>query len=527
MLKLKVTDVIRASFALLARTLTAVKSFILLLVVALHLSACASDPSPSENSTSKLDSSPAELNSDSLQPPAQPELLITAAPETLVFTWQTDSRDQTANLYAYNPSLNEEILIQGNMGSETTSITIESKSARRIWNNEQFRVELCDPLGCVSSAKVPLTGLLANTTATIRPSEFIESERFAEHITTNHDASVIFATLPVRGAIQVYFHIEGRWIAASPIGLDNLASASIDSIVSSESGDTLAALMVSDTAQPTIRIIERLGENWFTTSTLSAPELANVDPSRKITLSDNGDALLLHTADNVLLFRRNQLAWNIETPVSVTQNATIKAVTVNSQLNIVHVVTLENGQLWLSSHEHESTWKNVGRRLIQGVNAHNEVSLHSNSEGSSIIVAGWDTVSIDQRSPVMWRLNTSQDSENSQTTDVQIIDSISAPPTTDVMASLRFSASDDLNTVALGWQSLTSESAELSTYTYLVNERQWHSALELPHQLTPLAKQAFAQTVLLSPDGKTLIMTTPVSNGSAPSNRVGELRVFH
>lgn len=539
------------------------KPFLWLLAVALHLSACSGAPSsPAPNAasntrtTADLTSPSTPLNSDGLQAPTQPKLDIEASLHTLTLSWQMDSHERSANLYAYNNSTREETLIQGNISASTASISIDSNTPRRAWHAEQFRVELCDSTDCVSSDRVSLNTLAAATTQSIRPSVFIEGERFAEYIAANHDASVVIATLPVQGAIQVFFHIERQWIETPPIRLNNMASMSIKSIASSTSGDTLAALAAGFESPSTIRIIERLGEAWLPTATLPVPATATLDTNSQITLSANGDALLLHSASSVLLYRRNQNNWSIETPIPISPDATLKAVAVNSSFSTIHVVTSRDEQLWLSSYlsdihdqpltgnqepagdrletneneplnESAPTWRRVGHTLIQGLAIHDEIQLHTNIDASTITVAGWDNSIVEQRSPVMWRFSTTENSANPESGDAQIMDSLRSPPTTDARALLRFSASDVLDTVALGWQSSPGGAAEVTTYTYKENQRQWLSALELPHEMTRLAKQAFAQTVLLSSDGETLLVTTPSNGASNPSNRVGELRIFH
>ncbi len=522
----------------------------------MHLSACSEGHQPPARVNNELEQSPATLNSDALQAPVQPELVVRATPETLRLSWQFTgsegrSSQQWANLYAYNTMLREEILIQGNIDVTTSSFSMQSRTPRRAWHNEQFRFELCDVSDCVSSARVPLNSLAAETTTVLRPGVFINGERFAEYIAANDDASIVFVTRPVQNAVQVFFHNQRQWVATPPVSLGNAISNVLKAIDSSASGDTLAALLASDETPSTIRIIERLGETWLPTATLPVPASITVDKTSNITLSTDGEVLLLHSEENVLIYRRNNLEWVMQTPVELDSGAKLKAATVNGQFNTIHLLIQTNGQLWLESYQsngddHRQTdnqaretdsalsnptlqlpeWQNVRRSLVQGVDALDDIQLQTDSDATSIIVAGWDNANSEQRSPVMWRMRIAGNVARPESGEFQTLDSLRAAPTNDTRARLRFSASNDLNTVVLGWQSPFGDAAEISTYIYRTDDRQWHSALELPHELTRLAKQAFAHSVLFSADGETLLVTTPAGNASLPTNRVGELRVF-
>lgn len=513
-----------------------VKSNLYVLILALCLAGCANDEQPQAEDHSN---SMADAITGLVAPP-QPRLQIAAHPGSLVLLWQSDSSDTLANVYAYSSISGQETLVAENIPAQNNTLTLPSLSPSRPWQHQQFRVELCSATDCVSSDRMPISWLAGATVQRIAPSVFLQGEHFAESIASNHDGTIVFTTLSLEGAVQVHFRNELQWISSDPIQVAPAYSQSIIDVASSGNGDMLAVLVgaTADNAwQASVSIVERLGEAWVVTGAVSIPTSAVVRNTATLTLSKPGDQLLLKTADQVLLYERSALNWIPTQRFTAPSDSHIAAVSVDERFSGVQILLQGNNQLKLFASQLAGNmemdtnvlmqgWPDSDATLVMGLDADSEVQLQSHQDGTSVIVAGWDTVTLTERSPVLWRYTIGQPDVQTGLSSVDAIDSLRLRPTTDAQARLRFSASHTLDTVLLGWHSAAGDNARLTSFQYDANHMRWFMALELPDALPSLAKQGFAGQVLLAANGETLLIATPAGNATPPHNHVGELLVF-
>jgi len=521
-----------------------VKSTICCLSLAVSLTSCGHQSEADQTllDQTQLDQDSAQqqthkgvmLIADALIPPPQPALSIDAIAHRLVFSWQPDHSEQLANLYQHDSLTGEEILIRGDMTSNTTKISVPSNTPGRAWHDEKFRLELCDKTDCVSSVRMTVDTLVAKTSQTLRPSVFIQGERFASSVTANHDASMIASTLPAEGAVQIHFYNQQQWVENSPVSLALTTTQELFDVSSSYTGDTLAALVLDnndDQIAAHVQILERLGETWISTSKLTIPGGTTIDNASQISLSANADELYLHTPEQLLIYRRHDIDWRLQPLLSATPNGLLAATAVSKNPNRVHAVVRQTGAIWfviyqLQSESNEPEWIETHRVSLQGIDSDDDVALHNHTDGTSIIVAGWDTATQLERSAVLWRYQLFNSSRDTQDPLLTVTDSLRTAPTQDETAQLRFSASANLDHVVLGWHSPAGDDALVKTFTFNAQQQRFRVALELPHALSTLAKQSFAKDVLLSGDGSTLLVATLPGTATSPENRAGELHVF-
>lgn len=515
------------------------KSSTLLLALIIGLTGCDNHPDNDDTPNTQNDQrsgsvSEIERIDDGLAAPAQPRLLIEAAHERLLFSWQTDHPYQFGNLYEFDNSTGTEILIQSDITAQTNKLILQSKTPSRAWHAQQFRVELCNASGCISSARMAIDTLVAATAQTLRPGVFILGERFAESVVTNHDASMIVSTLPVEGAVQIYFHNQTQWVATQPIRLLLSDSQALIDLSSSDTGDTLAVLIKdrdADTPAGSIRILERLGEAWVPISDLPMPAGTTLNSNSIVSLSANADELYLHTPDKLIIYQRSDLDWSLQHSIPAPSGGLLAATSVNQDSDQIYALLRQSDTLWFVSYQLVSslnppTWQERHRQVINGVDANDEVFLQRSIDNSSIIIAGWDGAVLEERSPVLWRYDLSDDATSSIEPSLMISDSLRTAPTRNSDAKLRFSTSESLDIAVIGWQSESGDDAQLSTVTFSEQQQRYRVALELPHALSTLAKQSFGQDVVLSRDGETLLVSTLPGSSTPSTNQAGELLIF-
>lgn len=532
-------------------------------------------PSPSEQTgllsqqdATTTDSQVADLTDDALTAPAEPTLTILSYPGSLQLSWQTTGTQTKARVYQFNASTREEVLIGEYDALNTQSLTLPSHTHQRAWYQEQFRVELCHQNDCVSSSRVAITGLAEQTVQRLTPSVFIHGERYGEQVAINQDATLLVAALPVEGAIDFYLRSTNNWVIGQRTRLSSLTTSLTRkmSFALSASGDTLA-IVCTDTQNPSnneVRILERLGEGWFETAQwaleIPAHRLNNPEDSVETfihaTISDKGDRLLIQAHGKTTFHQLEALGWSVAVTLRHTEFSTRSlafsrqfaekayrlSVTTDAQLKSVFTIDSLDQELWLSVWQQENEdpvsglWLKTAAYPIDNLNPNRKVIVHSNREGSSLAVAGWERTVSSFHTPVMWRFNRpdidSATAEFTSTTTLSASDSLRMPPTTANSAQLRFSANQSLDTVVLGWQSTQSidensgHDAAVSTYRFDPVNQRWLLALELPESMPTLAKHAFANGTVISPDGSTLIIATPAGQSQSGVNRVGELLVM-
>ena len=552
-----------------------------MLCYALLLAACdhgsvdtLRDPSPTagDNFISLQSPSPASispfenLTDDTLIAPEQPILSLSAQTGALNFQWQPVDGQIRARLYRHDPLLGGETLTHESNDPTAGNWQLPSQTHARAWHRQQYRVELCTLDDCVSSSRMPLSGLAPYTVDSLSPAVFVEGERYAEQIALNHSATLAVLTLPVEGAMEFQVRIGGQWILTQRLRLNALAISTTRTlnVALSDSGDTVAVLVRDsyDRAAHTIRILERLGEGWVETAEwpVSAAMAAQgqvqpdaqleLNPYTTLTLSSLGDQLLLHSDQILMNYRQTEYEWS-EVPYSPNWNdapesqslaapARLMASAQNADFTRLFTLVEENQQLhlsvWTPSGD-ATSWQRSNHLPIQGLNSNASLAIISNTAGSSVIVAGWEECNLQNRAPVMWRyrvepspVETLADPEFT----LSVTDSLRAPPTEHANPALIFTADASLTLVALGWHSAKDPrststilpDAALSTYVYDSQTRQWLSALELPQNLPTLAKHSFAADLFLSADGSTMMMTSIAGNTDSSGIRVGEVLVM-
>lgn len=161
------------------------------------------------------------------------------------------------------------------MGENT--VRLPSRTHQRAWHSEQFRVELCNRKTCISSPRMLISTLAAGSARYLYPSVFVQDEKFADRIAFNTTASLMAVSLPVQGVIDLYIKSDNLWLSNQRILLDSeaLSLTRTISLSLSPSGDTLAVLINDTQSDAEIKILERLGEAWFETTSLRLEKLSH------------------------------------------------------------------------------------------------------------------------------------------------------------------------------------------------------------------------------------------------------------
>ncbi len=553
------------------------------LLCATVLSGCTqpADTAPAEQSTSsdnqpQLLNSPAvlaqqpyvDLSNDSLVAPNQPQLSISAEPGNLHLKWTGIADQINATLWRYDNRTGLEKIVGHYPAPHTNNITLDSRTHITAWHAQQFRVALCTRDACVSSQRVATTHLAPQTTTQLTPAVVVEGERFASHVALNQNATLLVSALPVQGALDMYFRVANNWTRADRIGLAGLTLSSTRQlyVALSASGDTLAVL-VSEQAthgaghvNNTLRILERLGETWIETSTLSLREtgslLTRVSPSSTVPkrppsliMSAEGDTVIVGIADTLSVIERTQINWSVTSQLPLlrhlpgaTDSATINSVGAGASSNADRLYTLatKDNQLWLTrwhrfTQPTSAQWVISGTHRIHGIDTQRGAQIAVSADGNTLGIAGWELTSGGQSSPVFWRFMMADSADfnaGTDSTQITISDSLRMAPVTHSKATLSLAADSTLTTIALSWQAndgnydMRDTDAALTSYTFDAIQARWLPALEIPESIPTLAKQSMGRQLRLSADASTLVLSTAASHSSASQPRTDQIVVL-
>jgi len=280
---------------------------------------------------------------------------------------------------------------------------------------------------------------------------------------------------------------------------------------------------------------------------------------RALHLSSQGDRLFLRINNSMSLYERGSLGWvSIESPgesTLATENSeqapssnelshnpkgAMRLLAVSTSASLHRLLTLYESeqQVWLIQwqesigHDLLTHWLPGTPILVSGLIASHDISLMSNDQGDKVAIAGWEDSGLELHTPVVWRFNINETdiaatgSDNLSTHSLSVLDSLRLSPSRQTNANLQFSSDSSLTNLAIGWQSEenadagTLKDATLVTYSYHAATRQWLTALELPGNITTLAKQqTFAGKVVISADGSTLLLgSSGFSQGLNPDS---------
>lgn len=511
------------------------KSPISVLALAIALTSCSHNSEHATGTQSEtVDDERRTPTAIPLKAPPQPHLSISARPEELTLSWQQPVGDQLASIYEYNMATSTETLIAGDIDATTSSLTIASESATRPWHSQQFRLELCEADECVSSQRMDISTYAASTMHTVRPGVFLHNEQFADSLTVNEKANLFIATRPVEGTLQIYLHNQNRWVATSPVEIESASASLIRDVASSANGDTLAVLVSAHTdgsGPASIRIVERLGETWLAVEHIELPETLLVEADSSVSLTADARQVWILANNRLLSFKRSPEAWQADEAFSTGSTGLVTAFSINREGTVVHRIEQINQQLWLVSQRkiHDAAtpvWQEFHRSVIPGIDASDDILIGSHSKGTSLAVAGWESTSLEQHTPVVWRFAVHDSGQVGDTATVSVQDSLRGVPTTDSRARIRFDISDNLQHLVLGWQNQAADDARVSTFTYDSSLQRWQLTLELPADASTIAKQGFAHDVALSADGQTLLLSRRSGDASDVNNRVGEVLII-
>jgi hypothetical protein len=504
------------------------------------------------------DSQVADLIKDSLLPPAEATLAITSEPGFLQLTWDSVPDQRIASIYKFDRVEGFEVLVAQNTDSTKQTIKLPSRTHQRAWHSEQFRIELCDPDDCVSSARVPIAGLVEGSLQRVYPSVFVQGEKFADSVAFNSTASLMAVSLPIQGAIDLYSRSENFWRPIHRISLEptTLLPPRIISLGLSPSGDTVGALVTDGQSASYLKIWERFGEAWFETTSLEIGSPSTLVASHSeaiisdtISISEDSNLILISLGEKLFTTVWARSGWT--TPSLLQQDqyqplrtafterfsteGILKAASANLAHTRIFTIHSLDQSLWLSVWEQTPinfatpSWNKISAYAINNINSGKDVSIHSDSSGDRVVIAGWELNNDVEHTPVLWRYEipsvSGVDTKNSA--ELSVIDSIRFPFTAQDSAVLRFSADGTLNQLVLGWQSegtaTSTPYAALIAYRYSTTAMRWLPKLELPEAIPTFAKQSFVRSALLSADGEVMIISIEAGHSLAGENRVGEL----
>lgn len=522
-------------------------------------------------------SSNGDLTNDSLEPPASPSLSITSRPGFLDLNWHSERKQQAVSLFEYDTLTGTETLLAEYDESARRSATLPSRTHLRAWHRTQWRVEVCDEESCISSQRQALTEHAGQTIRALRPSVFVENERFAQHAALNQDASLLASALPVEGSIELYFIIADESTAGQRLRLRSteLSTTRQLTLALSSNGDTLAVLISDPETEPSrdIRIIERLGEAWVETGALTVPTTATPALSPVATSAARSPATLAVSADGNRIFlsdqgvswlyRRQSTNWSDahqlslrHQPAEDAQSATassspaftarfdeqalLRASTTSPDMDRVYTLHSLDQTLWLSlwrpsvdasaDASAEERWTKKDAWMVSGFAVDRGAAIQVEADGSRIVIAGWEPEpgSSGLHTPILWRFEIPESTGATPSMPLDATDSLRMPPTEHAEPLIRLSADSTLNTLVLGWHTPgeLAPDASVSTYRYDDTLRRWLPLMELPEIAPTLAKSAFAELLVLSADGSTLIMGDGQGLHQTPADRAGVLMVL-
>lgn len=523
------------------------------------LSACSNTANPAPVST--------DLNDDALLAPSPPELSIQSATGRLTLAWQGIEGYPHATVYRYDSLTGIEDTANESMTSldGLNTLAIASNTHLTAWHRQQYRVELCKVSNCLSSARISIASLAENTIQQLTPSVYLRNERYGEHISSNTNASLLAIALPVEGAIELLLRNGYEWTVTQRVKLASL-SASISRKIrlsSSESGDTLAVLISDENQTSQIRLLERLGETWIETASLTVPvntaspldgaSQRNIDTTLTagdLFVSDDENSVYFRQGSHAFIYQRGAITWPGTASYTValgsnesnsnTSSSRIYASATDSALKRIHNIEFTDNQLWLNSWEltnaeaNKGSWKLLSRTSLDSINPQRQAHISSNQSGDRVVVSGWENTSSQYQSPIMWRYEIPfTEAVSGENTNATVLDSLRMAPVEYGDASLSMSADESLNTIALAWQTHDTGSeqnsdghAALSTYVFDDIAKRWLPALELPESMPTLAKQVFAKQLLISRDASSLFLASRPSSANPATNQAGQVRVL-
>lgn len=508
------------------------------------------------------------LSGDALIAPEQPVLRLRAEPGTLILDWTPVAEQTTARLYQHDSALPGETLVYESDDWQQHLLHLPSATAQTPWHRQRYRLELCTADNCVSSERMAISGLTAATAHYLSPTVFLRGERYAEQMALNHDASLAVISMPLEGSLEFHIRSETRWSFSQRLRLNDLPDTEKRSffLSASDTGDTIAVYTSNaDNSDPgEIRILERLGETWLQTTSLPLPGVPEAGsagqtafgqstdlltkPDHSITISAAGNELLLQSHDRLYTSRRTAAGWstpqvlaemNSDNAASAPEHQSkLTSSTVSRDFSRILALVQQNGSTYLNLWSVEPTtndWQPTGHLLLSDFSQEHELSLHADTQGDELLIAGWEAGNRPERHPIMWRYALSQNSGTQSAAEgisLQALSSLRAPPTSEAQATLVFHASEWLTQVVLGWQLMddpgtgSMPDAAFSTWQYHPQSAQWLSDLELPEAIPTLAKQAFGREMVLSADGSTLMMAVDVRRTQANGPGIGEVLVL-
>ncbi len=518
--------------------------------------------------TDDIPGTASSLSGDALIAPEQPLLRVRAEPGTLILDWSPVAGQTLARLYRYDSALPGEMLVYETDDWQQHLLHMPSATAQTPWHREQYRLELCTADNCVSSERMALSGLAPATAQYLSPAVFLRGERYAEQMALNHDASLAVISMPLEGSLEFHIRSGTQWSLSQRLRLGALPDADTRSFLlsASDTGDTIAVyIRNTDNSNPgEIRILERLGETWLQTTSLSLPGKPAADsagqtafgqssdklPDRdySMTISAAGNELLLQNDDRLYTSRRTEAGWStpqvladMNSDNAASAPGTLSRLTgssVSRDFTRILALVQQNGSTYLnlwSAEPATNDWQQTGHLLLSDFSQEHELSLHANTQGDELLIAGWEAGNRAERHPIMWRYSLSQNSGTQSAAEgisLQALSSLRAPPTSEAQATLVFHASEWLTQVVLGWQLVDDPEtgnmpdAAFSTWQYHSQSGQWLSDLELPEAIPTLAKQAFGGEMVLSADGSTLMMAIDARRTQTNGSGIGEVLVL-
>lgn len=490
------------------------------------LSGCAIDLSGEETTdaddalddAAKQDIS-AELFSDGLIPPTAPELTIGAALGTLQFSWvNTDDSGEpvtSTTLYQYDARTGIETELDANKDTNLANYELSISPHQLAWDTLSYRVEICTSINCLSSLRMPIDTLLADTLEVVQPSNADLFPGYGSHLALNATGNVALVANPQGNNATVLIRPAHEWILASsltPSHIDQTADAEFRVAVST-SGDTMAVAFVSDDSHPQVAIFDRLGEAWIETGTIepfAGNQLSDLTrawdtQSLHITLSGNGDRLAIGAQqlnqssragdrkdDNqITIFERGALNWSQTTTLSVPNlHLRLRSFSSSTELDSLVALSAANGALYLNEYRlTNNIWQTSATQLLNNVAPAIDANIVSSSNGTVAVIASWETDSNGTRAPVAWKLER-------RTAAWIAIDSVRQAVTANTTAQLRLAADALLNNMALGWQA----KSNANLIFYSEHDAQWQALFGFPRALS-VAFSAGNETALVGATG--------------------------
>lgn len=366
----------------------------------------------------------------------------------------------------------------------------------------------------------------------LRPSVFIEGERFAQSFTLSDSAEVLFAAMPTAASVSIYLRQESNWIETQRVKLPNqmVSGTRRLSLVSDSSGDTLAAYSIDPVShtEKILHILERLGESWITTASLQVPKTVDDGKWPQVTeslgqlqISHDGEELLLNQINTLILYYRSSTGWTQGEVLVLPPDRQILSVIADRNLHYHNVLERDHVGFWLSTWAYtDDHWHQLSRHSLPLPLDESDIVLALNTTGDMFTVGSWDVSSPLNRAPTAWRFSIASAGQ------IEVHDSVAGEASWSSKARLRMAVGSKTDAIAIGWQDKTASDASLSNYRYDAIEGSWYASWRLPDVIPVLAKQAFVEKIRFSADGRFLLLANPHSNAANTQNLVGEILII-